>query len=407
MRQPLRIFIGSSQEALARAKDVQDLLYDEENDGEDTRGIIVKAWWSNEVFRVGDAFIESLERVFKETHAAILLATEDDQITVRGAMETAPRDNIAFECGMAISAHGRQLTALAVIGAPKLPTDLSGVKHLRLDPGDSRGEFKERNRGKIRDLLDQWRAVIDTEDLDRFRTQDRDRGPLESSSQLDDPETLRRVDPSSADREVARTLVEEIENYSAGLLSKTNLVWKYQINRLAVPELCQKMNSRVRPRSDRRPTPHLVTVAEYDAFEKDHDWRALGYNVQRIFEADNGTPAISGVSEKQLTELLKGAGANPYEAIPNDGSALDEPVRSVSWFDAVAYCLSVGGRLPTAEDLNDRSSGERRREVWEWTQSWFSESAAHITVNRPRRRPIGVNPDLRLPNLGFRVIMVR
>jgi len=405
MPRPLRIFIGSSKEALPRAKDLQDLLYEEDDGGRDRRGIIVRGWWSNEVFRVGDMFIESLERVMKETDAAILLATEDDQTTVRGKTVTEPRDNITFESGMAISAHGRKRTALALIGEPKLPNGLDDIKHLQLHPGDSADDFRERNRGRIRALVDQWKGAIDAEDFETFRTDNQDRESIDRL-QPDTRANLSMVDSSIADREVAYALVDEIGNYSAALLSRTNLVSKYQINRIAVPELCKKMSSCLGAPGHGRSTPHLVTLAEYLAFENERNWRFLGYNIQRAFEAEDGTQGISGLSERQTAELVKTAGTSPYQSISSAGSEPSEPVRSISWFDAVAYCLSVGGRLPTLEDLN-RSSGERRRDIWEWTQTWFSESAGHVSVSRLHRRPIGVNPDFRLPNLGFRVILER
>jgi predicted nucleotide-binding protein len=406
MREPLRIFIGSSREALAYAKEIQDLLFEEESGTEDEVGIIVKGWWSTGVFRVGETYIESLERVMEETNAAILIASEDDQTTARGKMFTTPRDNLTFESGMAIGVHGRKRTALAIIGSPKLPSDLDGLTNLHLDVGTSGNDFRERNRGSVRKLIDQWKTTIDFQRPTNIGPRN-DQDSLPELEPEEEQLSLSVVEVSEADRNEARLLVEEIKNFSAGLLSRTNLIKRYQINRIAVPALCKKMNSSVRASSQPLSVPHLVSVAEYEAFEKQYGWRTLGYNVQRVFEADDGTQTLSGVSEKQIVELIQGAGTSPYESRIGDRLASNEPVRSVSWFDAVAYCLSVNGRLPTSGELTDRSVGKRQKDIWEWTQSWFTESAGHIAVNRSHRRPIGVNPDLRLPNLGFRVFPVR
>jgi formylglycine-generating enzyme required for sulfatase activity len=87
--------------------------------------------------------------------------------------------------------------------------------------------------------------------------------------------------------------------------------------------------------------------------------------------------------------------------------SLDQPVRGVSWYDAVVFCLFSGGRLPTKQELTALSSTEKQG-VWEWSQSWYSEEMAHIAVARQIEAGevefIGVNPDLRLPEIGFRII---
>jgi predicted nucleotide-binding protein len=394
MPKSLRIFLGSSDEAREFAQVIQDLIYEESR--HDEYRVTVVSWWSTGVFLFGDTFIESLERIMGDTDAAIIIASEDDRTTVRGAMVTTPRDNITFESGMAIGYHGRRRALLAVIGSPKLPSDLDGVNHLRLDQAPDLASFKERNRGRIRDLVWQW---IGTEP------------PVTDSSEGDEaaaPPTDRSqpLTGSIDDRKLARALVDEIGAYSDTVLSKNNFVRRYEVIRLAVPELQKKMNEGAHRPGSQRSSEQLVTIAEYKSFELRNKWRVLGYNTQNVFEANDGTQAISGVSRKLALQLIQAAGANPYESGRDERGGDDNPIRSISWFDAIAYCLSVGGRLPTTADLAeaDLVSG-RRSDVWEWTQSWFDETSGHIEVARLDDKPIGVNPDLRLPNIGFRVIM--
>ena len=395
MPKTLRIFVGSSEEGLQFAKQIQALLYEEE-DGPHERGIVVKGWWSNGAFRVGDTFIENLERLMRETDAAILLATGDDITTSRGETDTALRDNITLETGMSISAHGRDLTALAVVGAPKLPSDLKGVTYLPLEEGKSWTDFRERNRGRIRALLDQWQATLDRRGSEQRLT------AADYEEVVADPQPSHPVDDeaTSTDSEIGNRLVKTVENYDASLLSRTNLIWSYPVNWIAVPGLCKAMNLNVSTVGHRVAAPRLVTVGEYKAFQEQYKWRQLGYNVPRTFQSENGIQAISGVSEQYLADLIKDAGSDPFK----DRHDAEDPVGSVSWFDAVAFCLAVRARLPTLDELGELSSGNRRWNVWEWTQSWFDRSSAHVAVHRGEARPVGVNPDLRLKMLGFRVI---
>ena len=371
---PLRIFIGSSNEAREKAEILQELLYEQGSD------IQPRGWWSDGVFPVGYSFIESLRLVMKSTDAALLLATEDDKTFTRGTEVMTPRDNIHVEYGMSIEAHGPERTALAVLGNPKLPTDLSGVAHLYLERGSSHGDFKERSRGRIRRLVDQWRKSF----------QDRDK--------------TEPAHTTSRDTEDALALVNELFSYRDDLLSNTNLVQRYQINKIAIPKLRERMNA-----APAKPTGsslgQVVTLAMYMEFDRNTRWQwKPGYRHQTDLTPADGTVALSGVTKEEREELKKAAGVDPRQVSPG----AEQAVRGISWYDAVVYCLFAGGRLPTKEELSKLPSSELVEDVWEWSQSWFSEEEAHIAVARgsqgSQREFIGVNPDLRLPQIGFRVI---
>lgn len=376
MPETLRIFIGSSTEAKDKAQILQELLYEQGLD------IQPKAWWSEGMFPVGSTVRDSLLLIMNSTDAALLLATEDDKTMTRGKVVHKLRDNIPMEYGMSIEAHGPERTALAVLGNPKLPSNVEGVTHLYLQEGCDHADFKERNRGKIRSLIEQWRR-----DQPKL-------GPAQAPPKQ-----------ASKDTEVALALVDELVEYRDDLLSNTNLVWRYQLNRIAIPELCKRMNkASIKPRSGS--LGEAVTLAAYRKFETKNCWQLeTGYRYQTDLVAGDGTEAVSGVTDKERQELKEAAGVDPRRVSPSE----KEAVRGVSWYDAAVYCLFAGGRLPTQAELIELFSGEQKTDLWEWSQSWFSEEEAHIAIartgrGRKRREFIGVNPDLRLRQIGFRLI---
>lgn len=141
----VKVFIGSSKEALDKARAIQDLLF--EAAGEvDT--IKVMGWWHDECFPAGQGFMDALEHWIHQTNCAILVATEEDNVTQRGKETFQPRNNIILEYGMFSAVHGRDRTVLAVIGNPQLPSDLDGVMHLKLHTS-AENSFKEINRGAV------------------------------------------------------------------------------------------------------------------------------------------------------------------------------------------------------------------------------------------------------------------
>lgn len=152
----LSVFVGSSSEALTHAKDIADLLREEAG-----RDIEVIGWWQDNAFPAGVTFSEAFVDILRRTNAALLLATPDDKVTRRGETELEPRNNVTFEYGAAVAAHTRIRSALAVIGDPRLPSDVAGVTYLKLKLGTEQLSFKEANRGRIRTWVRQAGASLD------------------------------------------------------------------------------------------------------------------------------------------------------------------------------------------------------------------------------------------------------
>jgi len=93
--------------------------------------------WSTGVFGASRFPIEDLEAQVKAADFALLVAGMDDEVTSRGIVSGAPRDNVIFELGLFMGALSRQRTFILTPKGTsiKLPTDLLGITHLRFDPG--------------------------------------------------------------------------------------------------------------------------------------------------------------------------------------------------------------------------------------------------------------------------------
>jgi hypothetical protein len=130
------IFIGSSSEALPLATAVKDELGKHFN----------ADLWSENLFELGEDTLNNLLRFVQCYDFAVLVLTDDDQITCRKVTQASPRDNVVFELGLFMGALGRRrafpLVAQTADGAPKIPSDLLGNTavylpkgfHLHIDP---------------------------------------------------------------------------------------------------------------------------------------------------------------------------------------------------------------------------------------------------------------------------------
>ena len=124
------VFVGSSLEGRQYAHSISTVLRQE------WPSIDQRCWWHTDVFRAGEAFIESLERESQTATAAVFVFSPDDPAKVRERAERMPRDNVLFEYGMFVGLKGRRRVALVQVGDAKLPSDLAGITVVRV-PKDS------------------------------------------------------------------------------------------------------------------------------------------------------------------------------------------------------------------------------------------------------------------------------
>lgn len=129
--QNVRVFIGSSSEGRAVARNLQEELGD--------RVDVVR--WDQGVFAPGGYTLDSLLGVAADVDFAVLVATPDDTTVSRGETMPSARDNIVLEFGLFVGALGRSRTFLLPTGDLKLPTDVLGLTRL---------PFRHRADGNLR-----------------------------------------------------------------------------------------------------------------------------------------------------------------------------------------------------------------------------------------------------------------
>jgi hypothetical protein len=128
------IFIGSSTEGLALARDLKSLLQDEAS----------VRLWDDDFIPLGSTPIEALIEGLPRFDFALIAFTPDDLVNSRKNQSFVPRDNLVFEAGLFIGAIGRNRTFIISAKGLKLPSDLDGVNKVEYDPGVSNEPLLDR-----------------------------------------------------------------------------------------------------------------------------------------------------------------------------------------------------------------------------------------------------------------------
>jgi O-acetyl-ADP-ribose deacetylase (regulator of RNase III) len=121
----LRLFVGSSREAIAVCRAVQAEL-------EDDLDVTV---WDQDVFRLTYGALDSLLEALDSSDAGVFVLRPDDLTTSRGESSQTVRDNVVFELGMFIGRLGRDRTFMLTPSSPEfhMPSDLVGITTARYD----------------------------------------------------------------------------------------------------------------------------------------------------------------------------------------------------------------------------------------------------------------------------------
>lgn len=125
-----QVFVGSSVESLPIVYAVQENL---DHDADVTV-------WSQGIFDLSKATIESLEKALNQADFGIFVLGPEDRVQLRGNTYLQARDNVVFELGLFIGKLGRERTYwLVPRNVPEfhVPTDLIGVTPAEYDPARS------------------------------------------------------------------------------------------------------------------------------------------------------------------------------------------------------------------------------------------------------------------------------
>lgn len=127
-RARVRVFIGSSSEAIHVAEALQSVLQD----------VAEVTVWS-EAFNVGEYSIDDLREAATVHDFAAFVFTPDDEVSSRGTTTHAPRDNVVFELGLFSSRLGprRTFVVKAEGESVKVPSDMAGITYATYRPPDA------------------------------------------------------------------------------------------------------------------------------------------------------------------------------------------------------------------------------------------------------------------------------
>lgn len=186
------------------------------------------------------------------------------------------------------------------------------------------------------------------------------------------------------------SLFSEIRKFDAHTLARLDLIGLYNINRFLIPQ-CRRALSKVSTACNIK----IVTQKEFTLFLAETGWRKqVGYGRHPSYIAEDGvgfTSATLGLRPEHYAKpIMKGT---------------QDSVKGISWFDAFAYCLWSGDRLPITREVEDGFSAPEG--FWIWCDDWINEPKAHIAVATPianGAKFAGVNPDFRHSNIGFATI---
>jgi hypothetical protein len=115
----IRVFIGSSREALIVALGVKAVL----------ESFAEVRIWNEDLFRPGQYTLDELLHFTTDFDFAVFVWSGDDEGVIRGQSFFMPRDNVVLEAGIFYGALGKDRVFLIAPREPKLktPTDLLGL----------------------------------------------------------------------------------------------------------------------------------------------------------------------------------------------------------------------------------------------------------------------------------------
>jgi len=140
----MKVFIGSSTEAIPIMEKVAELLEDID--------FIVKCWKDNESFILGRTISENLTTILNEVDAAIFIYSDDDKTWYKDRVIGSPRDNVLFEHGFFAGKLGLNKSIIVRYNEPRIPSDLAGIIYAK---------YEEARFNTLRNKLKVWKNDIE------------------------------------------------------------------------------------------------------------------------------------------------------------------------------------------------------------------------------------------------------
>jgi formylglycine-generating enzyme required for sulfatase activity len=138
---------------------------------------------------------------------------------------------------------------------------------------------------------------------------------------------------------------------------------------------------------------HEVTNEEFARFLGDRGYETATLWPDSMFAGGELTPRAEAVA--RLTDRSGAAGPRDWSGSLYSAGTGSHPVTGVSWYEANAYCLWAGKRLPSGEQWWRAALGNGER-AYPWgTAAGGVESRAAFNVERARSAeslPLGVSP---------------
>jgi hypothetical protein len=207
---------------------------------------------------------------------------------------------------------------------------------------------------------------------------------------------------------LACAVFREMASYSSELLSRIDLVFANSINRFLIPMVkaeFQKAGGKAAAVA-----PKSVSIRDFREFMQRTGWRRTGFGKWLMMVTADGTLPWESADVKESSISLVNVIAAADESVD------DSRITGISWYDAFQYCRWKGGRLPAAQEITGMILANKY-DGREWSSSWYDETRALVTVVHMGIResghvqvsaqPIeleGINPDIRLHDLGFMVV---
>jgi O-acetyl-ADP-ribose deacetylase (regulator of RNase III) len=148
----LRVFVGSSGEAIALCRAVQAEL----------EGDLDVTVWNQDVFRPTQGALDSLLEALESSDIGVFVLQPDDLTTSRGQSSQTVRDNVIFELGMFLGGLGRNRTFMLTPDSPgfHMPSDLLGITTVQYDAGRfDRGDERSAVGPACRKIRNAARAI--------------------------------------------------------------------------------------------------------------------------------------------------------------------------------------------------------------------------------------------------------